>query len=633
MLESMNLFSHPWLLWFLALVPVLALLSIHSWRTRRRALALLGNVPALQSMIHRRRGARFRRGACFFAGIVLLIVGAAGPHWGLQHDPEAAVAGRDLIVVLDLSRSMLAEQPSRQERARRALRDLADELERHGGHRVALVVFAAKPHLVFPLSNDYDHFRASLKNWDADSLPPSLRPNAEEGPASGTRIGAALRLAAQSHDPRFQGATDIVLLSDGDDPGQDEEWNAGAQAARTLKIPIHAVGIGDPDTDSFIPFRDDFLKHNQTLVKTRLREKPLQEIAKLTGGLYLPARNRDFPLGTFFREVLEPRGVRTASEIESTAGLPIPKQQYGWFLGSALALLAGAMLISDRVRSRRRRPLPASLLLAPLALVLVSAAPPTTKNVPRSPVDDLIDKGNAAYAAADYPTALKWYEQAEERSLDPGLVAFNKAAALYRLERYAEAARHYQRSLEDRQAPPLRQARGYYDLGNCLVKQAGPADAKILEQAVHSFRDCLALQPDDSGLVADARHNLELATLLWLKARTAARDNPANNDSKEEPNPKDGKEDTQPGMQKGKEKGIGTKEEKVGKSPDGQEPDKGQKKASMPGKIVNLPDNDKLVPLPPEDTAALLEQAAQRILNESRADRGSSLPSEGVKDW
>src|SRR5439155_16153087 len=134
-------FSHLWLLWFLALAPVLGMLSIYGWRKRRQALALLGNLPALQGMIRRRRGARFVRGACFFVGITVLIVGASGPQWGLQHDPEMAVAGRDLVVVLDLSRSMLAEQPNRQERARRALRALADSLQIHGGHRVALVVF------------------------------------------------------------------------------------------------------------------------------------------------------------------------------------------------------------------------------------------------------------------------------------------------------------------------------------------------------------------------------------------------------------------------------------------------------------------------------------------------------------
>jgi len=431
---------------------------------------------------------------------------------------------------------------------------------------------------------------------------------------------------------RFTGAQDILLLSDGDDPARDEEWSAGIAPAQNLKIPIHVVGIGTPDQDNFIPYRDDFLKHKQLLVTTRLREDPLQEIARQTGGMYLPARNRDFRLGAFFRDVLEPRGTRTASEIESIAGLPVPKQQYAWFLGAALALFVGSMLISDRYRARPRSRVPAVLWVIPLSLVLVSAAPPKPATPP-SPVDDLIQRGNAAYEKERFSEALKLYEQAEERSLDPGLVAFNKAAALYRLKEYAEAARHFQRAAEDKQAPPLRQARSYYDLGNCLVKKDESGDVKALEQAINSYRECLALAPEDDALVTDARHNLELATLLWLKAKTAAREKPNNGDPKEDPKPK-GKEEKDSGTQIGKDKGPSNMGEKVEKTGDGSETKGGQKKLATPGKIMNLPDKGELVKLPPEDTAALLDETAQRIQNERRDFRRQSGPaSEGVKDW
>src|SRR5262245_43981492 len=99
----MSMLSHSWLLWFLVLLPVLGMFSLYARRQRGRALAQLGNLPALQVMVRRRRGARFLRSACYSLGIVVLIVGAAGPQWGLQHDGETAVAGRDLVVVLDLS--------------------------------------------------------------------------------------------------------------------------------------------------------------------------------------------------------------------------------------------------------------------------------------------------------------------------------------------------------------------------------------------------------------------------------------------------------------------------------------------------------------------------------------------------
>jgi Ca-activated chloride channel family protein len=630
----MKWFANPAALYLLAILPVLMLLGYLATRKRRQSLARLGSVPAVQALTSARRGRRALRGLCLFAGICVLIVAVAGPQWGRDQGADSAAAsGRDLVLVLDLSRSMLAEQPSRQERALRALRDLADTLQVHGGHRVALVVFAARPKLLFPLTNDYDHFRSVLATLDADSLPAELRPGADEGSTSGTRIGAALRLAVEAHDPRFQGAQDILLISDGDDPAQDKEWRQGVAAAREKKIPIHVVGVGDPLNASPIPFGNDVLRHDNTVVKTRLQEKPLQEIAQTSGGIYLPAQTNALPLGELFRTAIEPRGERTASEVESTADLPILRQRYSWFFGSALALLAMTMLIRDRRRKPSLR-VAAGLWAVPLALCLVSAdTPEVSVRAPRSPADNLVRQGNAAFANKDYALALKYYEQAEERIADPGLVAFNKAAALYWLERYREAELHYFRCLDDQKALPLRKARGFYDLGNCLVKQALPDDAAMLERAMTCYRDCLALAAGNTELTADARHNLELASLLWLRARAAAKRSPDNPDRPDEQKANAENPNAQEnGLNKGRLGEPGEKgNEKVGAEPGDLD---GKKKQASAGKLLNLPDQDQLVRLPPEDAIAFLEQAARRIRLERRDYRRTAVPpSDKVRDW
>src|SRR5262249_56130300 len=106
------------------------------------------------------------------------------------------------------------------------------------------------------------------------------RPNAEAGDVSGTRIGAALRLAVAAHDPRMQGAQDIILLSDGDDPVADNEWREGIDAAAAKKIPIHTVGLGTPGVPHGIPDGDGFLKDDKReKVTTRPFDEPLQNIA------------------------------------------------------------------------------------------------------------------------------------------------------------------------------------------------------------------------------------------------------------------------------------------------------------------------------------------------------------------
>src|SRR4051794_8811315 len=136
-------FAHPLLLWSLVLLPGLGLLALRGWRRRRQVLTLLGDVRSLGEVRAGGRGARLLRGSCLALGLACLALGAAGPQWGRDWG-EAAAPGRDLVVVLDCSRSMLAEAPSRLERARAALLDLNQALRRRGGHRLGLVLFAGR---------------------------------------------------------------------------------------------------------------------------------------------------------------------------------------------------------------------------------------------------------------------------------------------------------------------------------------------------------------------------------------------------------------------------------------------------------------------------------------------------------
>src|SRR5262249_14978457 len=136
-------FASPALLWLSGVLLVLAVAEGFVQRRRRRALAWLGGFPRLRTLVAQEPGLRPLRSFCRPLGLRLRVPAAAGPQWGRAWDQPAA-PGRDLVVVLDLSRSMLAEAPSRVERARAALADLVDTVQRRGGHRLALVVFAGR---------------------------------------------------------------------------------------------------------------------------------------------------------------------------------------------------------------------------------------------------------------------------------------------------------------------------------------------------------------------------------------------------------------------------------------------------------------------------------------------------------
>ena len=324
--------ARPDALWLLLLLPVLGLLNRWAARRRKLAIAAVGRPSAVAGQLTHPRPARRWLGLAYPLAWALLVLGIAGPRWGKSDEPGVAV-GRDLVIVIDLSRSMQAEDMSdpeahtRWEAARKGALDLLQAVARRGGHRVGVVVFAARPKLLCPLTTDYEHVRAVLEDVNGKYPPPEIRPGADPNVVSGTRIGAGLIAAVQAHDKgEFTGSQDIFLLSDGDDPVNDQEWVRGADAARAADIPVHTVGLGSTEPNVLV--------FGEELVSTQLKEDVLDPIAKQTRGHYVAAR-RDVPnLGEFFRTRVEPN----PSRVYTGDQVPQPRERYPWFLAPALAL-------------------------------------------------------------------------------------------------------------------------------------------------------------------------------------------------------------------------------------------------------------------------------------------------------
>jgi Ca-activated chloride channel family protein len=634
--------AHPLALGLLGLLPVLGLIAVLSLRRRRRALARWGSRSAVDALTSVRRRRRWLRSSCRLLGLIFLILGIAGPQWDRDQTPSTA-PGRDVVVVLDLSRSMLAQDvlgraaPNRLGRAIDAVQDLVDTVQRRGGHRLALVVFAAQARILCPLTHDYDHFRETLANLDPADPFLDIGPGSEGSP-SGTRIGAGLREAVRSHDPQFRGHQDIVLVSDGDDPARDDEWREGLKIAQKAGISIHTVGVGDPDKGSPVPVgTEGQLLYQGQPVLTRLEEKPLVEIAKPTGGTYTAARTKVIRLGELFRDHIEPR----ASREDADEVLPVYQQHAGWFFGGALLFLAMEMILGDRGRRRKvagarsteRGTRNAAVRLSPLLVLLtiglISAAP-------ADQIDDLIRQGNAAFERGDYAVAVDFYTRTEARVLDPGLVAFNKAAALYRLGQYREAELSYLCCRED--ATGERLVRVLYDLGNAIVQQAQDRDAKRLEQAIGSYEECLRRGGADSDLADDIKFNLQLARALRAKARNAKDQPNSDNPNPNDPSyPRDHPNDSRPGGElspgsadpQGKDRAVADRSGDPFRDPASMNQPPGV------GNLPLIPDQDKLAPLSSQDTVAYLEQVAARVQRERKAHKQRSVPlgARTEKDW
>ena len=335
-------FARPAALLLLGLLPVLIAIFWHGSRQRRAMLLRFGRPEALAALSSLQPRRRARSRLLLLGSMLGLVIALAGPRWG-KGDP-GVVSGRDLMIVLDLSKSMLADDmrdpdgvnKQRWQAARAGIHDLVESIRQRGGHRVGLVVFAAKPWVVCPLTADYDHFLMRLDEFSPEAPPPEVNPIMGEPFESGTRIGAALTEAVKAHDPRFPGYQDILLISDGDDPAddRDSEIETGIRAAREAHIPVHVVGVGDPENAVGASFKDE-------IRPTQLVEAPLQEIARQTRGEYLPA-HRDRPkLAEFFHARIEPRPSRELTD----DAFPQPRDRALWFLLPAVVLLMAAWVI------------------------------------------------------------------------------------------------------------------------------------------------------------------------------------------------------------------------------------------------------------------------------------------------
>ena len=315
-------FQQPLFLLGLILVPLLALLFGYATRQRVRAARAFGAIP----QAGRKRDAL---GVCI--AVALLAIALARPSWGIR-EKELLETGRDVIFVLDVSRSMLADDlfPNRLESAKMAILDCTESF---AGDRVALLLFAGSAEIRCPLTTDYAYFRMALRQASPESVS-----------AGGTQLANALEKVMHKLIQVSQpGMLDVILISDGEEmqtsPEKAEEAarKLGAAGARLI-----CIGVGDPERGSRIVLHNPtnttthFLMHDGKAVWTHLHAKTLRSMAEAAdGGVYFEVASDSFNLTKIYREVMQnaPKTAAHESAIEEKI------ERFFWFIGAALVML------------------------------------------------------------------------------------------------------------------------------------------------------------------------------------------------------------------------------------------------------------------------------------------------------
>jgi Ca-activated chloride channel homolog len=512
-------FAYPWvLLAGCVLLAAVGWLIVRAERARRNALARFGELDVLRrssSLVSQRHSTRVW--ALRVVAVGLGVVALARPQAG-ERESELVRTGRDVLVLLDLSRSMGVSDVSTgavsglSTRLAAAKRFAWDVMSSYPGDRVGLVVFGGSAFLQLPFTSE----RASLRLFLDAASPDDLGDPA-------TDVSAALLTAVSAFEHEGEtGRRAVLIVTDGE--SGEGDLDAAAEALRAEELPVFAIGVGSAQggpvpadsADTPEPYHRD---HIGRVVVSRLEEGDLRRVAESSGGGFArwdrPDEMRALVAG------LGQVKARTLAARKSNERA----DRYQWPLGLMVLLLAASEGLGTvtlrrnggtaerrnvRATPQRQPPAPQAILppfrrsavpphghkatIAPLILALV------VSSLSCSPAH----RGERLYHEGKYPEAYDVFRRGLERDSSARL-EFDAGSALYRLERYDESAAAFRQSSR---TPELRQ-QSLYNLGNALVRAAEerPGEPEPLLDAVAAYEEALRLAPAD----AEARWNLEVA--------------------------------------------------------------------------------------------------------------------------
>ena len=560
-------FGAPNWFWVLLIIPLLVVLFV---RAEQRAVLRLREfvserlLPNLARTVDRRR--RSVRLALVLLGLALAVTALAQPRWGYTYE-DAKRKGLDLILAVDTSRSMLSNDvpPNRLQRVKLATQDLLTELQ---GDRVGLIAFAGRAFVQAPLTIDYDAAVEAINDLDTNTIP--------EG---GTKISDAIDLAVQTFGKSAIGNRAVIIFTDG-----EELLGDGTKAAKTAAdagVRIFTVGVGTPE-GSLIPITGEgggtaFVKDSKgQVVKSKLDEKRLREIAESTGGFYLHLGDGPRTMKQLFADGL---AKMQAGDIDARLSRR-PIERYQWPLGAALFFFAASFLMRERKRLRATAPraIEAKKPLAMAAILLLLAH----SSFAAAPGLEAYRQNKFSEAYQEFQKTLK--EHPKTHAADK--IEFDAGAAAYKMKDYGKALNSFSQALLSPDAGL--QSKSHYNLGNTLYQRGEGQkkdDAKMTDwtNALQHYEQSLKITPDNK----EAKENLEYVKrkIEELKQKREQQPPPSPSpkpqDDKKDDSKKDNKDQQQQSkqdQQKDQEQKQQDQKDQSGKD-DQQKPEKGDEQS------------------------------------------------------
>ncbi len=349
-------------------------------------------------------------------GLFFLLIAMARPQWG-QHEEMIETKGMDVLFLLDLSNSMLAEDtpPSRLNRAQNFIRDLLRDLE---NDRAGIITFAGKAFLAVPLTNDFDYVTEM-----ADTLDPSTMAS------QGTNIGQAIEVAIHAFE---RGAEDhhkqsraVVLISDGEDFG--ESAMKGAAKLKDFGSGFFTLSVGTSE-GAPIPIRNEsgvlqtYKKDfSQKTVLSRVNRPLLASLAEAGGGTHVELINPEDAAYTVAK------ALKSMSRDDQKSKMEVVRiDRFQYFLALALFFFM-LHLFTGYLPARWRA----------FVLLLILASPASEAQSFSTYLNS--KKAENAYQKKQFDDSVAHYEEAKKTESENPVLGFNQGTALARSKRIDEA--------------------------------------------------------------------------------------------------------------------------------------------------------------------------------------------------
>lgn len=318
-------FAHPWVLLGLLLVP--ALVAWYIWRYRKQEAALQHSNIAFFDGIPKtlRQRLRWLPYALRVVAVAAAVVALARPQSQLSRQ-EMTVEGIDIVMAMDISGSMLAEdfRPNRLEAAKKVA---AEFIEGRKNDRMSLVVFAGEAFTQVPLTVDHQVLLRQLGGLKSGIV------------RDGTALGDGLATAINRIKDSEAKSKVIILLTDGVNNQGSVDPQSAAEIAALYGIRLYIIGVGTLGKAPY-PFRDQFGRVHYQNIDVELDEPLMKQMAAATDeGRYFRATNQKA-----LKEIFSQIDAMEKSKIDVTQYAQTKDEQGRWLWIAVVALLLEALL-------------------------------------------------------------------------------------------------------------------------------------------------------------------------------------------------------------------------------------------------------------------------------------------------